>query len=193
MLQECDKILLLMMELELLVRNLPAENIAPPETQNSLLAYVREGRNHSLLTYMTHVVRSTLNKDRLDSILEHLQMDETRVIMDWKMKLLMTVFRESMFDYFGKRGIPWMGTMLVRLKMEAEINPEKADQRKPTGKPSGTGDTGSGVGDSGGTESTSDNKCFVRQYSVNFYDGLCDDIKEDSWASASHLQGALLH
>ena len=78
-------------ELELLVKNLPTDNIAPPETQNSLLAYVRERLNHSLLTYMTHVIRSTLNKDRLDSILEQLQntghhgLDETLVIMDWKM------------------------------------------------------------------------------------------------------------
>jgi hypothetical protein len=70
--KQCDKILILIMELELSVRNLPAENIAPPETQNSLLANVRERLNHSLLTYMTHVIRSTLNKDRLDSILEHL-------------------------------------------------------------------------------------------------------------------------
>jgi hypothetical protein len=107
-------------------------------------------------------------------------MDETLVIMDWKMKLLMTVFRKSMVEYFGKRGIPWMGIMFVRRKTEAEINAEKADRRKPTGKPSGTGDTGSGVSDSGGTESTSDNRSFVRQYSVNFYDGLCDDTKEDS-------------
>ena len=38
------------------------------------------------------------------------------------MKFLMSVFREAMSEFFGKRGMPWHGCMLVRrpLRFEAD-------------------------------------------------------------------------
>lgn len=44
------------------------------------------------------------------------ELDETGciIIADWKMKFLSHSFREAMSDFFGKAGMPWHGTMIIR-------------------------------------------------------------------------------
>jgi hypothetical protein len=54
----------------------------------------------------------------LDRMVDSLQANKVLAILDWKMKLLMMLYRESMVDYLGKRGIPWMGIMFVRKRNE---------------------------------------------------------------------------
>ena len=48
------------------------------------------------------------------------------IIVDFKMKFLSLLFRESMTGFFGKRGITWMGMAITRYKLKSEIDAEKA-------------------------------------------------------------------
>ena len=56
----------------------------------------------------------------LSEMLRTLENDEVVVVADWKMKFLASVFREGMHEYFGKRGMPWHGIMLIRKPLPSE-------------------------------------------------------------------------
>lgn len=168
-----------MTEMELLASNTPEDKIRTPETRISLLAFAREKLNFSLLTNVTHVIRATANKDRMDSSLAQLNVDEALIIMNWKMKVLMTVYRESMVS-------PGWG--LCSFAARQSLKQVKRTQRGVTNKKKRTGERVEKDDDT-----MTDERSFIRQFAVKFYDGLCDDGKEDSWASASHLQGASTH
>ena len=63
--------------------------------------------------YIAHQVRAT-HEDRVKTtLLETLKDGECIIIMDWKMKLLPTKYREGMQEYFGKAGITWHGVYLL--------------------------------------------------------------------------------
>ena len=49
-------------------------------------------------------------------------MGEVIEVSDWKMKFIMLLFRETMPDFFGKSGNPWVGTMfIVKVKPGDEL------------------------------------------------------------------------
>ena len=144
-----------------------------PESKDSLRVYIREKLEASLLNYVAHLVRSCAEHNQLDEMLDRLQPNQAVAVLDWKMKLLSLVYRESMVDFFGKRGIPWFGVMFIRRRTAAEKTAEiadRAEQRLPT---------------------TEEDGFLIREFQSTFYDCLADDSKEDSFAVASHFQGAL--
>eukprot|EP01031_Cornospumella_fuschlensis_P030653 gene30653-37038_t len=175
---KCDSIHLLIHNFRKLVSSLSPEDLETkdPETKFTLQAFITEKLERSLYLYVAHILRSAVEKGRMDKILANLQEDECLMIVDWKMRLLMMLYRESMVQYFGKRGLAWMGIMLVRRKTAAELDAEAADRLS---KHLPTGDN--------------EDEYFLRQFTHRFYDGLSDDSKEDSWAVVSHMEGALKH
>ena len=89
------------------------------ETKFSLKTYLLK-LAHNLATYRTHKIRSVHDKKLLASVIDKLRDDEVLIIADWKMKLLLLEYRESMHAFFGKRGIPWHGTLFIRNKLHGE-------------------------------------------------------------------------
>lgn len=55
-------------------------------------------------------------------LISELQYGECGVISDWKAKWLCEVFREPMSDFFGKTGIPLMGTMFYTPTVTGELD-----------------------------------------------------------------------
>ena len=52
----------------------------------------------------------------------NLPVGEVIEVSDWKMKFIMLLFRETMPDFFGKSGNPWVGTMfIVKVKPGDEL------------------------------------------------------------------------
>jgi hypothetical protein len=145
-----------------------------PESKNSLNVYIKEKLETSLLNYVSHLIRSSAEHNQLDDMLDRLQPNQAVAVLDWKMKLLSLVYRESMVEFFAKRGIPWFGVMLIRRRTAAEKASELAD-RSAKGLPI-----------------TEDKGFLIREFQSTFYDCLSDDSKEDAFAVASHFQGVLL-
>jgi hypothetical protein len=55
-------------------------------------------------------------------VYENLPVGEVIEVSDWKMKFMMLLFRETMPDFFGKSGNPWVGTMfLVKVKEGSDL------------------------------------------------------------------------
>jgi hypothetical protein len=128
-----------------------------------------------LLNNESRIIRSTVDRNLLDKVLDSLQLNQAAAVVDWKMKLLMMLYRESMLEYFGKRGIPWLGIMLIR-KRSYEENQKEISERKLRN-----------------LAVDQEHGYFAREFETMFYDGITDDCKEDAWAVASHLQRAVKH
>ena len=87
------------------------------------LRHLRElaGRSTGRLRhYYAHEVRAAHEAHVMCRLLDELGDDEVVLVADWKMKFLMSCFREAMSDFFGKRGMPWHGCMLVRKPRASE-------------------------------------------------------------------------
>lgn len=57
--------------------------------------------------------------------MEELQDNEFLLIVDWKMKIQMMLYRESMVQFFGKRGISLLGVAIVRKRTAEELGQSK--------------------------------------------------------------------
>ena len=66
-----------------------------------------------LKIYHSHQVRGYNEERAKAKLIEGLTSCMFGITIDWKQKWIMTVFRESMAEYFGKSGIPWHGAMVV--------------------------------------------------------------------------------
>ena len=162
---DCDRIVLLIEKLEIAVQGVHENRLLIiNESKQSLLTYVREKLTKNLNTYYKHIIRAEHEKSTIDKVLEDIGLCDCIIITDWKMKLLMMLYRESMVEFFAKRGIPWLGAMIIRKLTEIEVTNTVAMNRKDE---------------------------FYSNYHVEFYDGLCDDSKENGFASLSHLEGIL--
>jgi hypothetical protein len=78
-------------------------------------------REDQMLTLLTHLIRSKHEDSTFDRITAQLLDDEVFLILDYKMKLLPMFYRESQASFFGKRGITWLGFLLIRKKTAAEV------------------------------------------------------------------------
>jgi len=62
--------------------------------------------------YSGHLIRSKLQKKIFDSFLSRLDGKKALVVLDFKMKFLYRVFRESQSAFFGQRGNSNLGIVL---------------------------------------------------------------------------------
>jgi len=73
-----------------------------------------------LESYYAHMVRAAHEARTMSRLLDELEDDGCIVVADWKMKFLMSLFREAMSEFFGKKGIPWHGCMIMRCPLRFE-------------------------------------------------------------------------
>lgn len=107
------------------LRLAPAAALTPRPSEPRLekITQLRELARRScekLDTYYSHMVRAAHEAATMSRLLDELDDDEALVVADWKMKFLMSCFREAMSDFFGKRGMPWHGCMLIRKPLRFE-------------------------------------------------------------------------
>ena len=98
------------------------------ETRKSLHLFL-DKREDQMLTLITHLIRSKHEDPTFDKITAELKDDEVFLIFDYKMKLLPMYHRESQASFFGKRGITWLGFLLVRKKTRAEMQSSSNDSK----------------------------------------------------------------
>lgn len=69
-----------------------------------------------ILEWKKHQLRTVHQNKAREESLEKLDEESIFVYMDWGMKLLPLQYREKTTDWFGKRGLSWNITYVVRLQ-----------------------------------------------------------------------------
>lgn len=90
------------------------------ETRKTLHQFV-DRREDQLHTLIGHLIRSKHESKAIEKILEGLKANQIAIFEDFKMKLLAFFYRESQASFFGKRGMSWLGFLIVRRKTPTEI------------------------------------------------------------------------
>ena len=62
-------------------------------------------------TYIAHIARG--ESERAERAVRLLSR-RLKIVLDWKMKLTDAEFREAMAKWFGKKGTPFLGVMLLQ-------------------------------------------------------------------------------
>jgi hypothetical protein len=133
------------------------------DTIETLQYYLQNTLFVELETYIGHIVRKAHESGVDRILLDALGDDEVYIRCDWKMKQLAMFFRESMVQFYGKRGFAHFGFMCGWRKTEEE----KAVERLITGE------------------------SYVSELHTQFYDLLCNDSSEDSFLTVNMIEIAL--
>jgi hypothetical protein len=141
-------------------------------TINNLLELCDRLEHHTN-TYWAHKIRSHHDRGVLQQQVDQLKEHQILVIADWKMKLQMLLYRESMVEFFGKRGIPFHGLMIIRKKTVREKNAELDVKNE-------------------GKKQVSDTDSLT-DCTIEFVDVLIDNSPEDAHAVGSIFQGNDMH
>jgi hypothetical protein len=116
---QCSEIERLIMEIKAAIGT---ANLKPEEeTADELLTYFNKVVVEDIKKYLAHVVRKTHDVSLMVAVYDGLDRERGCVVrQDYKMKQLPLVWRESMPQFFGKRGFTWCGVAITRYKTAAE-------------------------------------------------------------------------
>lgn len=91
-----------------------SKNSTIPEDMRDDLLYTHQNAVQAIQAWKAHQLRSLQQDKARTTVLEDL--DETKVLItqDWAMKWLPQRYRETQADWFGKRGISWHISVVVR-------------------------------------------------------------------------------
>ena len=98
------------------------------ETKVSLALYA-DSLSANMNTYITHIMRKEHQARLYQEAVDNLKMDQVIIVVDFKMKLLSMLYRESQASWFGKHGWSLLGFMLTRRKTATEIEAERERSR----------------------------------------------------------------
>lgn len=134
------------------------------DTPDTLRSYFEDTIITDYRTYVAHIVRKAHESDVYDVIVRNHMNEETVIVrLDWKMKVLSMTFRESMTEFFGKRGMSVMGVQIMYMKNDEELSEDEH------------------LG-----------KGYRSKMNVEFFDMASDDSKEDCYSATQMLEKALL-
>lgn len=77
------------------------------------IAYELENAGKNIMEWKKHLLRTVYEDGARASVLQNLENDQGLLVMDWGMKYLPFIYRETQSDVFGKRGISWHFSCLV--------------------------------------------------------------------------------
>ena len=162
---ECDNIFALCPNISIAI---DAMDLFPGNESTITLKNELFNLNNNLKHFWEHKVRTFEEKNIQSEELNNLQDDEILIITDFKMKLLVMKKRESMQEYFGKRGMPLLGFMFVRKTTESEkLNAKNTETTRKNKK----------------------NKVF--EYDVKFFDCLLEGEIENGATVKATLEASL--
>ena len=77
-----------------------------------------------IIEWKKHQLRTVHQEKAREQALEQLDHDSIYIHMDWSMKFLPVKYREKMNDWFGKRGLSWHITYVIRLRQSSSTSPD---------------------------------------------------------------------
>jgi len=78
--------------------------------------YTVEFNTNLILEWKKHQLRAVHQEEAREYSLQQLDNESVYVHMDWSMKFIPLKYREKMTDWFGKRGLSWHISYVVRLQ-----------------------------------------------------------------------------
>ena len=74
--------------------------------------------------WRAHIPRAAHQDTAKSAVIENLANNQVLIIMDWAMKFLPIVHRETQRDWFGKKGKSWHVSVAVKKRDDGEIELE---------------------------------------------------------------------
>ncbi|XP_063412207.1 uncharacterized protein LOC134694977 [Mytilus trossulus] len=99
-------------------------NLEIPQTLSDEISYELENGARYVLEWKRHLLRTVHQDGARNDVLSDLKDNQGLLIMDWGMKFLPFIYRETQSDFFGKKGISWHFSCLV---LRSPIDREKLD------------------------------------------------------------------
>ncbi|CAC5380307.1 unnamed protein product [Mytilus coruscus] len=99
-------------------------NLDIPKTLSDEISYELENGARNVLEWKRHLLRTVHQDGARNDVLSDLKDNQGLLIMDWGMKFLPFIYRETQSDFFGKKGISWHFSCLV---LRSPIDREKLD------------------------------------------------------------------
>ena len=88
------------------------------ERQKNSVQFDFNQNNHAIRAWKAHLLRSVLQEEAKHDTMSKLNEETCLVIIDWAMKFLPLKSRESMTEFFGKRGLSWHISAIVTKREE---------------------------------------------------------------------------
>ena len=88
------------------------------ERQNNSIQFDFNQNNDAIHAWKAHLLRTVLQEEAKHDAMSKLNEETCLVIIDWAMKFLPLKYRESMTEFFGKRGLSWHISAVVTKREE---------------------------------------------------------------------------
>ena len=100
-----------------------SESITLSDEEKDDMKYIIQTAKEDIMAWKAHQLRLINQEEAKTNVIN--QLDDRSVVMvqDWAIKWVPMKYRESQTDWFGKRGLPWHVTVIIRSKdgtMESE-------------------------------------------------------------------------
>ena len=92
------------------------------EEDHNDMMYSRQQAIQAIEAWKVHQLRSHQQDKCRSDILRELSCEEVFITQDWAMKFLPVKYRETQADWFGKRGISWHISVVVRKATTGSLN-----------------------------------------------------------------------
>ena len=91
-------------------------NIDIDEEQRKRINFDYNQHEAAIKAWKAHLVRTVLQEEAKQAALDKLDDETCLIIVDWAMKFLPLKYRETMSEFFGKRGLSWHVSGVVTRK-----------------------------------------------------------------------------
>ena len=91
-------------------------NIDIDEEQRKRIYFDYKQHEAAIKAWKAHLVRTVLQEEAKQAALDKLDDETCLIILDWAMKFLPLKYRETMCEFFGKRGLNWHISAVVTKK-----------------------------------------------------------------------------
>lgn len=91
-------------------------NIKIDEEQRKRINFDYNQHEAAIKAWKAHLVQTVLQEEAKQAALDKLDDETCLIIVDWAMKFLPLKYRETMCEFFGKRGLSWHISAVVTKK-----------------------------------------------------------------------------
>ena len=86
------------------------------------LRFLLDDSKDKIGQWKVHILRSVNQEEGKKEVLNKLEPTEALLVEDWAMKFLPLHFREKSTEFYGKRGINWHITVVIRKTPESSLS-----------------------------------------------------------------------
>ena len=116
--ESCDELKTTLDELEKTI-NEHSDSSFTQDHRETLLHDFKEAQDY-ILRWKAHIVRSVNQELAKQDALENMDDSSALIVMDWAMKYLQVRYREKQSDWYGKRGMSWHVSSVVKKEAGSE-------------------------------------------------------------------------